>query len=152
MPQLMLEGKVDDRDLIISGLRTRVSQLEEELRSERVRSAQVSSGAQSLRKVLSPLYGALQAVFGEISEMGVAEEHTTSSSPRLEAVWNSWKDKLGGQPAKAIDALLKIGPMNQTQLRIQIGCANGSIAGIVYQLNKAGLINKNGGKISLKEL
>ena len=44
------------------------------------------------------------------------------------------------------------GPMTQTQLRILIGCANGSIAGIVCTLNKAGLINKNGGKISLKEI
>jgi DNA-binding Lrp family transcriptional regulator len=55
-------------------------------------------------------------------------------------------------PAKAIDALLMHGALTQTQLRIHVGCAAGSISDLVYRLNKAGIINKNGGKISLKEL
>jgi hypothetical protein len=44
------------------------------------------------------------------------------------------------------------GQLTQTQLRIHVGCATGSVTSIVFQLNKVGLINKNGGRISLKEL
>jgi DNA-binding MarR family transcriptional regulator len=82
--------------------------------------------------------------------MGVGE--SPASSPQKSAVWESWKQKLGPMPAKAIDALLMHGALTQTQLRIHVGCAAGSISDLVYRLNKAGIINKNGGKISLKEL
>jgi hypothetical protein len=37
-------------------------------------------------------------------------------------------------------------------LRLHAKCAAGSVPGVVSQLWKNGLINKNGGRISLKEL
>ena len=125
---------------------------EEALRQEKQKTAAIEKGVSTLREVLSPLHNGLRLIFGEIEAMGVGATTGTSSDPRVSAAWQQWKDKLSGHPAKAIDALMVHGPMTQTQLRILIGCANGSIAGIVCTLNKAGLINKNGGKISLKEI
>ena len=72
--------------------------------------------------------------------------------PRKAAVWEDWKRKMPGNPAKFIDALMLHGELTQTQLRLHAKCAQGSVAGVVSQLYKAGLISKNGGRISLKEL
>lgn len=154
-PQPLLEGKVehDDRDLIISGLRARVRELEEQLHEERGKGAAVSSGVANLRKQLSPLYNALRAVFGEIDAMGIGEiQPHQNGAPRASAAWESWKQKLGGKPAEAIDALLLHGEMNAQQLRIHLRCGRDYVYNVVHTLHKASLINKNGGKISLKEL
>jgi hypothetical protein len=130
-----------------------IAELEETLRQERAKNASIERGVGELRTVLSPLYQALGHVFGEIEHMGVGEVASGSTmSPRAQAAWANWKQKLGGLPAKFIDALMVHGSMTQTQLRIAVGCANGSVAGVVSTLWKAGLINKNSGKISLKEL
>jgi hypothetical protein len=136
-------------------LKAQIRELKVDLMREQERSSEALAGAQSLRTALQPLYNALQHVFGDLDSMGVGTAPSVESSvskPRASAAWESWKEKLGGQAAKAIDALLLHGALTQTQLGIHIGCAKGSVPGIVYQLNKASLINKNGGKISLKEL
>jgi hypothetical protein len=136
----------DERDTIIAGLKEQLRQCREELAEERARESGVEEGVAQLRAALSPLKEGLDRIFGILP---------TSSSivpSKNSPAWDDWKRKLGGQAEKAIDALLLHGAMNQVQLRIHIGCANGSTPGIVSQLWKAGLINKNGGKISLKEL
>jgi hypothetical protein len=124
-------------------------ELEQQLREERKKTHALEVGVAQLRQVLEPLFRGLQMVFGEIDSM------VSQSQPqprKTSAAWDSWKQKLGGQTAKAIDALLLHGSLTQTQLRIHIGCARGSVPGIVYQLNKAGLINKDGNQISLKDI
>lgn len=148
---LMLNGDVDDRNQTIESLRARINQLTVALEDERHKSSRVESGVRELRHVLDPLYRALQQIYDEMDSMGV-QELGASVNPRVSAAWENWKHKLGGNPARFIDALLLHGPMTQTQLRIAVGCAAGSVAGVVCALNKAGLINKAGGKISLKEL
>ena len=132
-----------------------LAETEEALRQEKQKTAAIESGVQQLRTVLSPLYQALQMVFGEIEAMGVSAINNSSPSsmdPRKAAVWEDWKRKMPGVPARFIDALMLHGELTQTQLRIHAKCAVGSVAGVVSQLYKAGLINKNGGRISLKEL
>ena len=124
-------------------------ELRQEIRDERQKNAAIERGVQELRAVLSPLYSGLRHIFGEIEAMGAT---SVSLEPQKKAVWEDWKQKLGGLPAKAIEALLIHGEMNRAQLRIQVGCATRSVTDIVYKLNQAGLINKNGGKISLKQL
>jgi len=157
MNHLQLEGKVErqrseeDLGLINEGLRARVRSLEEELRVERAKNTSAYKGLQQLQAILSPLYVALQRIFGEIETIGISE-NVVAHGLQKSAAWEAWKQKLGGLPAKAIDVLLLHGEMNRTQLRIQVGCATRSVTDIVYKLNQAGLINKNGGKISLKEL
>jgi len=149
---LLLDGLVDNRDDTIARLRAELDEMNEGLRREIQKVRQIEAGVKELRTVLNPLYQALRHIFGEIDAMGVSEGAGTQVNSRVSAAWDQWKQKLGGQPAKAIDILMVHGAVTQTQLRVLIGCANGSIAGIVCVLNKAGLINKNGGKISLKEL
>lgn len=135
-------------------LKTQIGELKITLQREQDRSDGEVAAANRLRTALTPLYNALQQVFGDLDSIGAeaAIPAEPSYKPRASAAWESWKDKLGGQAAKAIDVLLLHGALTQTQLRIHIGCAKGSVPGIVYQLNRAGIINKNGGKISLKEL
>lgn len=146
------QGQIESLQRELYRRNQELAECREELRQERVKRETVERGVVALRETLNPLHNGLKMIFGEMEAMGVGSSVTTATNPRIEAAWEDWKRKLGGQPAKAIDALLLHGALTQTQLRLHVGCANGSIAGIVYQLNKAGLINKNGGKISLKEL
>ena len=130
-----------------------LAEAEEALRQERLKSASLEKGVAILREILNPLHQGLNLVFGQIDEMGVASgSSTTGMDPRKAAVWEDWKRKLPGIPARSIDALMLHGELTQTQLRLHAKCAVGSVAGVVSQLWKAGLINKNGGRISLKEL
>jgi hypothetical protein len=149
LPDPYQRSKDTEREL--SNLRKSLALAEEELRKERLKNAGIIAGVNELRHVLNPLYQALQRIYGEFDGMGM-EETILGATPQKKAVWEDWKKKLDPQCAKAIDALLLHGEMNQTQLRLHIKCAKGSTPGIVFRLNRAGLINKNGGRISLKEI
>lgn len=108
----------------------------------------------ALRKQLSPLYRAIQAVFGELDAAGV-EDGTGPTQPvdaRTAKIWESWKTRLGPTCGKAIDALLLQNDMNQQQLAIAVGISRQHASNIISKLNTTGLINKNGGRISLKQL
>ena len=130
-----------------------LNEAEESLRQERLKTAAVERGVTELRTVLTPLYQALQHIFGEIGTMGVNEVTITNDGdPRKKAIWDSWKAKLPSGESKAIDALLLHGTMTTGQLRIHVGCATRTAQNIVTALKSKGLINKNGPQISLKEL
>ena len=130
----------------------RIEMLEAELRQEKAKTATYEMAVGELRNTLSPLYHALQITFGHIDAVSVRESGATAVSGAKRDVWESWKQKLGGSTGKAIDVLFLHGPMNQTQLRIQLSCATRTVTNIVAALNRAGLINKVDGKIALKEL
>ena len=106
----------------------------------------------ALRKVLSPLYRALQQVFGELEAAGVEDETIGTVNPRVSAVWDAWKSKIGGQPAQLIDAFIVHGEMTAAQIAIAIRVNPKNVAQVVHKLNKAGLIQKNGNLYSLKKL
>jgi hypothetical protein len=129
-----------------------IADLREELRQERGKANQVEIGAASLRVILRPLHNALLQVFGEMDDMGVGAASVNGIDPRKTAVWEDWKKKLGGKAADAIDALHTHGEMTHTQLKIHMKCGQQTVYDTVHRLNKAGIINKNGGKVSLKEL
>lgn len=136
-------------------LRSQLSEAQEDARQMRQKLTIVEGGASMLRTVLNPLYSALAHIYGELDAMGVnggTPPSPTGMDPRKAAVWEDWKRKMPGIPARFIDALMLHGELTQTQLRLHAKCAQGSVAGVVSQLWKAGLINKNGGRISLKEL
>lgn len=145
----------DDRDTIIAGLREQLRQTREELAAALASKGQVERGAQALRKALAPFYGALRFIFDETEGMGIAEVQTQTASPQKSAAWESWKQKLGpgSAAAKIIDMLHVHGALDQTQIRIHLGTSRmQTVYDAVSKLNRAGIINKNGGKISLKEL
>lgn len=116
-----------------------------------------------LRQQLTPLYRALQTVFGELDAAGVTEERavdwgktpassTTDLDPRVVAAWNSWKSRLSPACGKVIDALMVHGTLNSAQIKVAAGLGSSTVSDSIYKLNKAGLIDKNGGRFSLKQL
>lgn len=127
--------------------------LKNELRMERVKNAKLEIGVKELRTTLMPLYSALQMIFGVMDDMDVATAAgPTPVATAKSAVWDSWKKKLGGKPAEAIDVLMLHGEMNAKQLRLHLRCGNDYIYNVISKLWTAGVINKHGGRISLKEL
>lgn len=142
----------DDRDTIIAGLREQLRQTREELAQERSKGGQVERGAQALRTVLTPLYGALQHIFGETEAMGLPEAQPTAHAPKKNAAWDSWKERLSGPAGKMIDVLMIHGSLTADQLRIHLGFATRTCYNIIGELSRAKLIEKNSGKVSLKEL
>jgi hypothetical protein len=173
MPKAIGDGSVidvgfdvDEKDQQIESLRTEVRQLKRALGDAQVEAERAREDANRalsmLRRQLGPLYRALQAVFGELDAAGVADVPNAApalngaapaADTRLQSVWASWKTKLGGTVAKGIDALLLHGELDTQQLAIAAGVDKRTVTNtIVYKLHGAGLINKNGGRFSLKQL
>jgi hypothetical protein len=136
-------------------LRMEIGELKIQLLRSDERNGEVEEGGRRLKEVLTPLYTALQHVFGDLDAV-VSNDASgavgAASDARVSPVWESWKQKLGGKAADAIDALMVHGELTHTQLRIHIKCGQQTVYDTVLRLNKAGIINKNGGKISLKKL
>jgi len=172
MAQRLLEGQIedeavaDDRDVAlgeatneIRALRRELAEVNERAFRERRESARAIA---ELRRQLTPLYRALQGVFGEMDAAGVesapeppgasAPSSVATRDPRVTAVWESWKSRLGGAAAKIIDALLLHGEMNTMQLSVVCQCRRQTVSDNIMRLNKANLIDKNGGRFSLKKL
>ncbi len=157
MAQALLEGKVehDDRDLIISGLRARVRDLEQELQAERLKNIGIDSGVKHLREALAPAYNGLRRIFGEMDGMGVSAEPSAQAAAKPSAAWDSWKQRMGpnSAAAKIIDILMLHGRLTNTQIRIHLGTSRmQTVYDAISKLNKASLLNKNGDEFSLKEL
>lgn len=154
----------EPRDLELDNLRAEKRRLERAVSDAEMRAARAREDADralsNLRWQLGPLYRALQAVFGELDAAGVSDgpaaqtpTSTSAVETRVSVVWQSWKTKLGGTVAKGIDALLLHGDLDTQQLAIAAGVDKRTVTNtIVYKLNGAGLINKNGGRFSLKQL
>ncbi len=136
----------------IRDLEAELVETREALRQERLRATQNTQAVREMRTVLLPLYNALRRLFDEMESNGIAEV-ATPVDDRKRAVWDAWKQRMPGIPARIIDALLLHGALTQTQLRIHAQCARSSVPNAVLALNRAGLINKeSGGRISLKQL
>lgn len=155
---LVRHGEVIDvsRDAEVDALHDEIRTLRTELSIAKRDADRAKADAEralaALRKQLSPLYRALQGVFGELDAAGVAETTGSPMPSRTSAVWENWKTKLGPMPARFIDALMLHGDMNVAQLRIACACGQQTVYDNIAKLNKAGLINKAGGRYSLKQL
>lgn len=153
----LLNGEViqEGEDPQIERLRNRIEELEGELEVSRVEARNAKRGAEravsALRQQLSPLYQALRAVFGEMD--AVIPESNNGSGPQAKSdVWEKWKRQLGGKPAEFIAAMQEHGEMTIPQLRVATHSGQQTCYDVTSKLNKLGLINKNGGKYSLKSL
>lgn len=155
----LLEGTAVEGESVDDRAQDTIDALRRENRELRTELAEVRADSNralaTLRRQLSPLYRALQDVFGELDRIGV-EDAPNGTAPRqndrVAAVWANWKSKVGDGSAKVIDALLLHGEMNTQQLSIATGYHRTTIPGLIFKLNKLGLINKNGGRFSLKQL
>jgi len=165
----IIDAEVDPRNDKIDSLERQVAKLRGELsdvRHELTRVREDSNRAlTALRQQLSPLYRALQRVFGELDDAGVPEvggpsaAASASSSPgtatpdaRVTAVWESWKSRLSPACGKVIDALLLHGELNSVQIKVAARLGTSTVSECITRLNKASLLDKNGGKFSLKAL
>lgn len=157
----LLEGVVAELDEDgAEALRDEIRRLRAELTTERQETARVrrdtARALGTLRGQLTPLYRALQAVFGELDAAGVDEPAAGSpgsGEPRLRAIWDSWKARLGPTCAKVIDALLLQPEMTNRQIAVAIGTGRiQTIYDAVAKMNKVSLLTKNGDRYSLKQL
>lgn len=146
-------------------LKRRIEDLEQELQNERLKAQEErarSSGALKslarLRSQLQPLYGALRAVFGELDSVGIEPNGNTpetSSGPLDAARYAPWKEKYRGHTASAIDILVKYeAGLSRKQLAsfLRVEPGSGTMSQIIFKLNKAELIVKDGNLLRLKRL
>lgn len=160
-----VDVEVDPRDAQIEGLKAENRRLQRavsdaEVRAERARE-DADRALSNLRRQLSPLYRAMQMVFGELDSAGVVDGPAPTAAPhspafgpdaRIQAIWENWKSKMPGYPARIIEALLIQSDLNTAQLAIACGCKPQRISEGIVKLNKASLINKNGHRFSLKQV
>lgn len=134
-------------------LEAKVARLDEALRLERIKTGQIEHGVRELRHLLSPLYKALQTVFGEMDEMGV-QGRASMPDDRIRKAWAKWVEHFGSSSvvARFIEAFLEHGELDSDQLNILTKCGKSNVPTYIHRLKKADLIRKNGTKFSLKEL
>jgi hypothetical protein len=102
--------------------------------------------------VLTPLHEGLCQLFDEMDKVAPGQGEAAPVNGKASAVWESWKKDLGGKAAEIIDALLVHGEMSVAQLRVAAKCGQQTVYDITHKMNKLGLINRNGGRYSLKKL
>lgn len=163
MTILALEGQllpVEDSQT----LRRRVAELEEELESvrdelkaERTQTCVTQQAAAVLRKQLEPLHLALRVLFGELDSIPTADAVAANNSAPSDARRQLWEQRIKDFNAdslkgKMLTALLNLGPMTASQLRVPMGCVQNSVYNAYDKLQRAGLVVSIGGKYQLKEL
>lgn len=162
---VVVYGQTEDPEVgklrkTVQDQRRQIAELENRLDDAERDGAQTKRALASLRKSLSPVYMALQMVFGDLDAAGVSEpatENREPSSPAAwsnanNAVWEAWKQRLPGYPAKVIDALLTFGEKSAPQLAVAVGCRRERIYEAVAKLKSAGILVKAGENYSLKKL
>lgn len=155
---LVVHGTVVDDDVRADG--RRVQDLEERLAKALMQVDRLKTEIEqhrrerlavlAVQRQLEPFYRALAGIFGDFEH--VSDDGASGVDDRVKKIWDTWKQKLPGYPAKIIDALLIQSDMNTTQLAIACGCKTQRISEGIMKLNRAGLITKNGGRFSLKAL
>lgn len=173
----MIEGEVlPNVDPEVERLRNENRHLKRELDDAQVEAKRAREDSDralgALRKQLGPLYRALQMVFGELDAAGVTDgpqyygEPAAPSAPggggldsrldpRVNAVWESWKTKLGPGTAQArIIETLQLHPsMSAAQLKVAAKMATQTVYESTSKLRLLGLIEKDsGGRWTLKKL
>lgn len=151
----------EPRDLELDNLRAEKRRLERAVSDAEMRAARAREDADralsNLRRQFGPLYRALQAVFGELDAAGVTDGPASASSPVVandgsKAKWDDWKQRLGPSCAKVIDTLLLGGEMNVQAIQTASRMGRQTVYQATSTMGRAGLLVKNGGKFSLKQL
>lgn len=150
---LLLEGQVDNRDAVIEDLQQQVHDLKRDLRDTQgelsaAKRANVQAVA-ALKKELSPLYRALQSLFGELDKFDVESFDGRAGGDKWEAV----KVRLAPRLREAIDILLIQGTMRRTQLAnaLKMDYSN-CTKNVIGVLIRQGWVVDSGGQLSLKQL
>jgi hypothetical protein len=160
MSQSLLEGEVRQDDAVrlkreIAGLEQELEEVKAERDQLKQASADSIQAIRALRKLLDPFHTVLRMIYGEISRIDVGqigvESNGNNSASVLSPKWQMLKTKLGGRQAEFID-LLQHGPMTAAQLRAAAHCDIRTAYSVIERMKAGGLLDKNGGKFSLKDL
>lgn len=157
---LQLAGTVpdtDDRDAQIAALQREASALRRDLAAAKLDARHATEKADAamanLRRQLSPLYRALQMVFGELDAAGVTDGPASAATATPTAgKWDEWKARLGPSCAKVIDALLLGGDMSTQAIKVAARMGTTAVYEATSKMGRAGILEKNGGKFSLKRV
>jgi hypothetical protein len=104
----------------------------------------VKGQADALRMVLSAV---LRRMADELSAGDVA------AAPAAGGAWDMWKSRVTPRAKQVIEVLLAQREATAKQLCAALKCDPRTLAkGPIYELNRAGLLSKNGGMYSLKPL
>lgn len=164
MAMPLLEGEIverPDEDRGFSQMKRKIQILEQELSTvhqglmdERKKVMAMKRSLGNLQKFLNPLFQSLKTIYGEFEEidLGAEGEEPVTRTGSSKGVWDSWIKKLPGKQSEVIAALKEYGSMNVQQLRVATHSANQTVYDAISKLHKLGLINKSGGKYSLKEM
>lgn len=153
-----VSNQPDHRDRVIASLEEENRDLKEQVNLARqeleLQRNESSRAVAELRKILLPLHLGLKLIFGEMDAIAPDQGgySNASTNDKKSAVWESWKQKLGGAAATLIQALLDHGQMNAAQLRVAMKCHINTVYETTAKMKKLGLINNAGGKFSLREL
>lgn len=127
--------------------------LREAERQVRLAKSIADAATRRLRQVLSPLYQALQQVFGELDVINPdGPDATSTATPANARAYEPWKQKLGKTCAKVIDALLEHGPLDNKALVLATGYDRTTLPRPIAKLRQAGLLLTRDGKYELRQL
>lgn len=153
---------VDDLRGELEAARLEAAEARRSARAAHAEATAANAAMAELRRQLSPLYRALQMVFGELEAVPESEpaarpsplaEPSHGMDARTSAVWDAWKQKLGAGPARIIEALQLHRELGVAQLKITCQQATSTVNNNISKMRQAGLIDKNSnGKYSLKSL
>jgi len=153
----LLTGTVDPGDLDrLRGENLRLTEDLKQARAEVEQSFRAVVAMAFLRRQLEPLHRGLQAIFGEMEAAGVEGNSAPGVAVDgvIPLVWQSWRQKFGetAPASKFIDALLQQGQLSAVQLRVYMKCGGQTVYNTALKLNRLGLLEKNGGKYSLRKI
>lgn len=146
---------VDERDSRIEVLEQELDELRDENRglkaALRAKDGESQRAVAALRSVLAPMYQALKMVFGELDAIGVAE---ATEAPASTSAWATWQQKLGASsPAsRMIGVLLDHGPSTTKQIQAAAKMGEATVYKAASKLGQLQLVEKSGGRYSLKKL
>jgi CRP-like cAMP-binding protein len=124
-------------------LRDRVGKLEREARELRVL---VESQAESLRLVLASIFRHISDDLGSSANVAATPAHGT-----LPSWFYAWEPKLGVTAVKCLKVLIECGPMTNQQVSMATGLSRTTVPTGLQELQKAGLVGREGNVYSLKK-
>jgi hypothetical protein len=118
----------------------------QESRNQAARALHVQA---KLRQQLEPWYSALRNLFEDLPGDPGSPDVATAA---LDKRWETWIVKLGGKQSEFIRAMLDHGAMTREQLKISTHSGSSTVDFVLRKLKELSLIDKNGGRYSLKQL
>ncbi len=144
---------------LIARLEARVRDLERELveKDQQIAGSRhlVDQGMRSLRRQLSPLYKALQQVFGELDELAPEVSAQPAASMGVAGnnndYWATWKSRLRPAVGRVIDALIETPHLGSTHLAATLRMDPRTVRDALASMRKVGILATSAeGKHSLQ--